>query len=84
MVFQGLLPQMKLDLYKIFTSDGLQGNASYIFRFLRKCKKFLKIQPKTEFLANFWKFFDYTLLRPFTNAPIFMPNERSYGYVISW
>ena len=65
---------MKSDLYKIFTSDAVQGDTSYILRFFIKCKKLLKIQPKTEFLANFWKFFDYTLLRPFSNAPILMPN----------
>ena len=28
---------MKSDLYKIFTSDGLQGNRSYILRFFTKC-----------------------------------------------
>ena len=37
MVFQGLLPQMKSDSYKIFTSDAAQDNASYILRFFIKC-----------------------------------------------
>ena len=84
MVFQGLLPQMKSDLYKIFTSDALQGNASYILRLFKKCYKFLEIQPKTEFQAHFWKFFDYILLRPFPCAQIFIGNERPYGDVQSW
>ena len=59
---------MKSDLYKIFTSDAVQGDASYISRFFGKCQKFLKIQP--QFLANFWKFLDYTLPRPFSSPQV--------------
>ena len=35
-VFQRLLPQIKSDLYKNFTRDAVQGNASHILRFFTK------------------------------------------------
>lgn len=32
LVFHGLLPKMKFNLYKIFTSDAMQDNAKQGFR----------------------------------------------------
>ena len=32
--FYEVLPEMRSDLYQIFTSDAMQGNALYMLRFL--------------------------------------------------
>ena len=54
------------------------------YDFLQNVKIFQKFNPKPEFLGHFWKFSNYTLLRPFSNTPIFMPNERTHRDVQSW
>ena len=52
--------------------------------FLQIVKNSWKFSPKPELLAHFWKFFDYTLLRPFSYTPIFIPHESSHGDAQSW
>ena len=44
--FRGLLPQMSSNLYKTFTIDAMQSNASHMLRFLMQSEKFLEIKPK--------------------------------------
>ena len=68
-VLQGLLLQMKSVLYKIFTSDAVQGNSSHILRFFTKSLKFLKIQPKTWFSGSFLEAFRLHSLTPFELRP---------------
>ena len=42
------------------------------YGFLQNVKNPKKFSQKTEFQAHFWKFFDSTLLRPFSCTPIFL------------
>ena len=75
MVFQGLLPQMRSSLDKIFSSDPLQGIVSHMSRFLMQSENSSKLSQNTHFLAHFWRFFVYALLRPMSHASIFFQIE---------
>ena len=66
-IFHGLQPQIKSDLYKIFTSDAVQGN--YGFWYSAENSKILS--QKNNFLAFFQSFFDHALLRSMVDAQIF-------------
>ena len=47
-------------------------------------KKWSKLDQKTQLLAFFHRFFDHTLLHPMSEAPSFLPNQRSHAYTYSW
>ena len=67
--------------FEISTSDAIQRNGSDILQ----SKLNGHIVPKNpDFLAHFWRLFDYTLLRPLSYAPMFMPNQSSHGDAQSW
>ena len=67
----GGFPQMTSDLYKIFTSDAVQGKVSHILRFLIYSWKLKKWRQKTDFQGFFKKFFGYALPLPMSHAQIF-------------
>ena len=73
--FSRITPPMKSDLYKIFTSDGLQGNRSNLLWFFTKCYKFLKIQAKTWISGSFLEVFG---LHPPT------PFELRHNFYAKW
>ena len=70
-IFSRLKPQIKFDLYKIFTSDAVQGNVWHMIRFLIEFWKFREIKPKNDFFAFLQRFLFHALPRPVGAALIF-------------
>ena len=48
-IFHRLLPQLRFNLYKIFTSDAIQNNTSHVIWFLMQCKNSWKSSQKMIF-----------------------------------
>ena len=48
-IFYRLLPQLRFNLYKIFTSDVIQNNTSHVMWFLMQCKNSWKSSQKMIF-----------------------------------
>ena len=49
MIFHRLLPQLRFNLYQIFTSDAVQNNTSHVIWFLMQCKNSWKSSQKMIF-----------------------------------